>query len=76
MLRYSLKRDGAGKHSLAREEDDTTLECQCPFDPDGSFCGSWCPLFEIVTGEVNTFVHLHCGNARRLRVRHDANERG
>lgn len=44
----------------------------CPFDSsnDRSFCGSWCPMFEIAPNDpqFGFSVFLHCCGNRRISI--------
>lgn len=75
-MKYKLvERDGWTFLVLGNGKD-----CSCPFASTTvggeMYCGSWCPLFEIVERErlpgvyeepiIHLDVHLHCGAGSRV----------
>jgi hypothetical protein len=76
------------KRTLRNIKDDTSFDnyylirhggedCECPYSRNSELCGTWCPLFEIISVQYNvksdidainetvdcgTRVVLHCGS--------------
>lgn len=56
-------------HRPINDNDEESLSLDCPYDPDGVECGSWCTLFEVNKAEqlpctlpVAYYVRLACRN--------------